>query len=307
MDLFSSRLFPVLLPPLTGFCVGTLSGFYGVGGGWLITPVLNIFGLSMGTAIGTSLLHITVVSLFGSLRHWKMKNLDPRTGLLTGGPAVGGVYAGRALVIALEEAGRADTAIRVAYIVFLLGVGVYMMFERGARRDKIHKGLRLPGPAIEIPGEDGRPVKVPVILLMVIGLGVGFLSAAMGVGGGFVLLPLLIYAAGFPVGRAVGTSLFSVLIMGATGGAVYGIAGRLSWRVLLFMSGPGILGVYLGSAGAGRAHGEKTKKLFAYTLLAGACAVLFKQSGLDRVSSVFVITVMVISTVLIFIVSLRHK
>jgi uncharacterized membrane protein YfcA len=122
----SFHLSPALLL-LAGFCVGTMSSFFGVGGGWLITPILHILGLPTPYAIGTSLVYIVITSVLGTVRHRKLKNVNFLIGIIIGLSSIGGILIGRQLILFLEPHGSVDTLVRILYMVFLSGTGIYML------------------------------------------------------------------------------------------------------------------------------------------------------------------------------------
>jgi len=285
---------------IMGFCVGTLSSFFGVGGGWLVTPMLNILGLPMPYAIGSSLVYIIVVSLFGTLRHRKLRNVNYVVGLIIGITAFGGIVLGKKLIFFLEAHGNVDTWVRVLYMVMLTAIGVYMLFEARGKEGATQTGERffVLKPAIIIHFE-GKSIPVSVPIVSIVGIALGFLSSAMGVGGGFVLLPLLIYVVKLPVHLSIGTSLFTVLIAGMQGAAVYIRAGRVDWRTLVFLIAPTIIGTFVGAAATKKVDPQKIKALFSGTVLVGVAAIFFRQVDFGILSIIALITAALGSTMTI--------
>jgi uncharacterized membrane protein YfcA len=291
-----------------GFCVGTMSSFFGVGGGWLVTPMLNILGLPMPYAIGSSLLYIIVASLFGTLRHRKLQNVNYVVGLIIGITAFGGILLGKKLILFLEAQGNVDTWVRVLYMVLLTVIGVYMLFEKRGRESRKISGEHSPflKPVLLIRFE-GEPIPLSVPLVVVVGIALGFLSSTMGVGGGFVLLPLLIYVVRLPVRLSIGTSLFTVLIAGIQGATVYILAGRVDWRALAFLIVTTIIGTFVGAAATKKVDPQKIKALFAGTVLLGVVAILFRQLEFGTLSNIAIITTALGSTAAIIVYAYVKK
>ena len=310
MAFFSSafHISPFLLL-IIGFCGGTMSAFYGIGGGWLITPVLNILGLPMPYAIGTSLVYILITSIFGTIRHSKLKNISFIIGIIIGVSALGGILIGKRIILYLERQGSVDTYVRILYIFFLSAVGTYMLFEKkhnykSAQNTK--KRLIIP-PVLHIRNNVNQVINISLITMLLIGFFIGFLQSTMGIGGGFVLLPILIYFLKFPVTLSIGTSLFSVLIVGFQGAAVYIVLHKIDWRSILYMIFTTIIGTYLGSSATKRINPDKIKILFAITVLCGAFAVLFKQLDFRLISNIVIFSVAIFSTLAIIYSSFIKK
>jgi uncharacterized membrane protein YfcA len=290
---------PILLL-IIGFCIGTMSSFYGVGGGWLITPVLNILGLPMPYAIGSSLLLIMITSIFGTIRHRKLKNVSFSVGIIIGVTSLGGILIGKRLIMFLETAGAADVYVRILYMFFLSSIGGLMLFENMRKGQSLDMKMRVGFPPfLRVPRDETEDIPVSIPFLFFTGIGVGFLNSTMGVGGGFVLLPILIYLFKLPVTLSVGTSLFTILITGVQGATVYVLARRVNWMSVLFMTVTTIVGTFIGSSATKKVNPEKIKLLFALTLLSGVFAVLFKQIELTYFSKIIVFSIALLSTMVI--------
>ena len=135
MDIFNITLpvagieFNVLLLIVIGFCVGVLGGFFGVGGAWIVTPALNIFGFHMAYAIGTDLAHIFGKSIVATKKHSKMGNVDWKLGLISIIASVIGVELGSQIIMILEKTGDVGSIVRWSYIILLLGLSAFMMYD----------------------------------------------------------------------------------------------------------------------------------------------------------------------------------
>lgn len=224
LDIF----FPIARMPISVFsilglggAVGLLSGLFGVGGGFLMTPLLMMLGVPPAVAVASDTNQIVAASTSGALAHSKNKNVDFKLGfiILTGG-LIGGSL-GTLLVKMLRSLGNFDFVLMVAYVVMLLVVGTFMFIESVSTLKRSRAGVvavsnvlpeklllnRLPGRMyFEVSG-----IESSVISLFGLGAVIGVLSALMGVGGGFIMLPVMIYLIGMPTHKAVGTSIFVVI------------------------------------------------------------------------------------------------
>ena len=205
-----------------GGVVGLLSGLFGVGGGFLVTPLLMLLGVSPLVAAASGSAAIVAAAVTGTLEHSRAGTVDYKMGLtLFAGGSVGSV-AGVALLHWLNRLGPANTVIRVLYVVMLGGVGAFMLVEsiRTWRRG-IYMSERRFEPIPRRRWVDSLPLRVPfprsdieVSVLLPIALGVlaGMLAALMGVGGGFVMVPLMLYVLRMRMHVVAGTSLLQVLL-----------------------------------------------------------------------------------------------
>lgn len=222
MDIF----FPIARMPISivsilglGGIVGLLSGLFGVGGGFLLTPLLMMLGIPPAVAVASDTNQIVAASASGTLAHAKNKNVDFKLGfiMLIGG-LVGGSL-GTLLVSFLRSMGNFDFVLKSAYVVMLLFVGTFMFIESiNSLRKKEDAGSKKPSAVKRFMNR--MPLKMhfavsgiesSAIVLFAIGLLVGVLAALMGVGGGFIMLPIMIYLIGMPTHNAVGTSIFVII------------------------------------------------------------------------------------------------
>jgi uncharacterized membrane protein YfcA len=185
-----------------GACVGLLGGFFGFGGGWIITPCLNIFGMGMSMAVGTGFGYIMGMSMISTYKHRRHGNLELRLGLVIGLTMMVGVHLGKMLIIALDKGGQTEPIVRVLYIVLLLGLGIYMLKDALTVHEEDSKsGAKAPlqkfcrKPLVYLPKSD---LSISLWPLLGIGLVTGFLAGLLGVGGGFMLVPSMVYLIGVP-------------------------------------------------------------------------------------------------------------
>jgi uncharacterized membrane protein YfcA len=289
----AQREFSAALLLLLGLCVGILGGFFGVGGAWIVTPALNIFGFDMSFAIGTDLAHIFGKSIIATKKHSRMGNVDYRLGFLSLVGSVVGVEAGAQSIMALERGGSVGPVVRWVYMVLLFGLGIYMLYDyiRATKRpaavvttgapaapstlsQRVH-ALKIP-PMISLPTSGIDQVSVFVVIF-IFAL-TGFLSGFLGVGGGFILLPSLIYLIGCPTAVAVGTSLLCVLFMGGYGCFSYAMKGRTELVAAVVMLGGAAVGAQIGVLATRFVRGYGIRLLFAVMILLAGLSVSLKQA-----------------------------
>jgi uncharacterized protein len=213
----------ICLPLLIGVgaLIGFLSGLLGVGGGFLLTPILMMIGIPPTVAAASDSCQIMAASSSGVGAHFRQGNVDIKLGsvLLIGGIAGGAI--GVRVIHVLRALGSADFVITLAYIVVLGGVGGYMFFEslgalrRGALVPKAGHARGGMGAFVNrLPWRMSFPhsrVEHSVLVPLFLAVLVGVLSAIMGVGGGFIIVPIMVYLLGMPMHVAVGTSLYQIL------------------------------------------------------------------------------------------------
>ncbi len=202
-----------------GAAVGFLSGMFGVGGGFLLTPLLILIGVPSTVAAASAANQIAAVSASAALLHSQKGNVDFRIGGLGSLGSLAGALMGVWSVRALHESGSADFAIRFGYVVLLGSLGIFMARESfRALRGGLKRGSsQIVLPAILARWRSSWPLQVPLgegsvsaLLPVAIGVVVGLLAALLGVGGGFLMVPAMVYLLGMPVLMVVGTSLFQI-------------------------------------------------------------------------------------------------
>jgi len=302
LDMFNIYLpvagieFNVLILLAIGFAVGVLGGFFGVGGAWVVTPALNIFGFPMAYAIGTDLAHIFGKSIVATKKHGKMGNVDVKLGLYSIVGSVIGVEIGARNVMWLTGKGMAGPVIRYAYMVLLFGLGIFMLYDYFTK-DKKQSAQE----TADMGGGPGTPSKskwnlppmitfptsgVTVSLWTVLGVFflTGWLSGFLGVGGGFIRMPALIYLIGCPTAIAIGTDLFSVVFTGAYGCFTYAIKGRVEIFAALIMLVGAAVGAQIGVTAVKYIHGYGIRLLFAIMIIMAGCSVALKQFNMTTLA-----------------------
>ena len=203
--------------------VGFLSGLFGVGGGFLLTPLLMIIGITPAVAAATDANQIVAASTSGAYAHYKSGNVDLKMGIVLFAGSLAGGAAGVQLVKVLIEAGNAEFWIKLCFVVFLGGIGTFMFVES-------LRALRRPGSGAKTASAKTTAfqawvsrwplqttfsisgVRTSFIAPVLLGLLVGLLAALMGVGGGFIMVPALVYLMGMRMIMVIGTGLFQILL-----------------------------------------------------------------------------------------------
>jgi hypothetical protein len=275
-----------------GFSVGVLGGFFGVGGAWVVTPALNIFGFPMSYAIGTDLAHIFGKSIVATAKHGKMGNVDMKMGLISIIGSVIGVELGAQCIMWLTARGMAEFVVRYSYMVLLFGLGFYMLYDYFTKQRRLARHAaqqQLPTSALaprrrlrDLPPLIRFPVSGVTISLwtiLAVFLFTGWLSGFLGVGGGFIRMPALIYLIGCPTAVAVGTDLFSVVFSGAYGCFTYAVKGQVEIIAALVMLLGAAVGAQIGVTAVKYIHGYGIRLLFAVMILLAGGSVMLMQMG----------------------------
>ncbi len=264
-----------------GGMVGILSGMFGVGGGFLMTPLLFFIGIPPAVAVATEANQIVASSFSGVLAHLRRRAVDFRMGtvLLIGGLI--GAALGVQLFNALKAIGQVDLLVRLSYVVFLGVIGSLMFVESLNAIRKTRSGA--PPKRKKHTWIHALPFKmkfrtsglyISVIPPLVIGLAVGVLAAIMGVGGGFIMVPAMIYLLGMPTKVVVGTSLFQIIFVTAFTTLLHATTNYTVDMVLavLLLVG-GVIGAQIGTQFGARLRAEQLRILLAVLVL-GVCGKL---------------------------------
>ncbi|MFV0368391.1 MAG: sulfite exporter TauE/SafE family protein [Hyphomicrobiaceae bacterium] len=261
-----------------GAAVGFLSGMFGVGGGFLMTPLLIFSGIPAAVAVGTEAAQIVASSVSGAIAQYRRNNVDIKMGvvLLSGG--IVGSTIGVQVVKILRELGQFELFVKLSYVTFLGIIGTLMLIEALNTIRKTRGGVKI---SARRPGQHswihGLPFKmrfhrsklyISAIPPLMIGAFVGFLGAIMGVGGGFVMVPAMIYLLRVPTNVVVGTSLFQILFVTAATTIMHATQNQTVDIVLalLLMIG-GVIGAQLGAVAGEKLKGEQLRALLAGLVL----------------------------------------
>ena len=268
-----------------GGAVGFLSGMFGVGGGFLMTPLLIFVGIPPAVAVASEANQIVAASLSGGIAHWRRGTVDFKMGavMLVGGTL--GSTAGIFLFRTLREIGQVDLVVALAYVIFLGVVGALMAIESGRAIIRERTGARVRRKAHRHTWMHGLPFKVrfhksklyiSAIPPVLIGFVVGLLAAIMGVGGGFIMIPAMIYLLGMPTAMVFGTSLFQIFFVTANVTILHAISNKTVDVTLAFLLILGaVIGAQFGARFSARLKGEQLRGLLALMVLAVCGRLVF--------------------------------
>lgn len=267
-----------------GTAVGFLSGMFGIGGGFLITPLLMLMGIPAAIAVATGANQVVASSVSGTLSQWRRGNVDFLMGtvLLAGG--VVGAFIGVQIVRLLRETGYIDLTIALLYTVFLGSIGIIMLTESLSAMHRARGGKPV---SARRPGQHswvhGLPLKlrfqrsklyISAIPPFVIGVLVGLLSGMLGVGGGFIMVPAMIYILRMPTKVVIGTSLFQVIFVAGLTTIFHAAANQaVDLMLALVLMVGGVIGAQFGASAGQKLRGEHLRALLALLVL-GVCVRL---------------------------------
>ncbi len=265
--------------------VGMLSGMFGVGGGFLITPLLFFIGIPPAVAVATGVNQVVASSVSGVLAHLKRKTVDLKMGtvLLVGGLI--GSALGIALFRLLTNLGQIDLAVQLSYVIFLGFIGL-LMFQEGLRawlrtsrpnapRRKLHTHIWVHNLPFKMKFRTSG-LYISVIPPILVGMAVGILAAIMGVGGGFILVPAMIYLLGMPTKVVVGTSLFQIIFVAGFTTVMHAVTSRsVDILLALVLIIGGVIGAQIGTQIGLKLRAEALRVLLAVLVLAVAGKIAY--------------------------------
>ncbi len=281
----------------TGFIIGILSGLFGVGGGFLLVPLLNaVFNIPYNIAIGSSLLQMVGTSTVSTLKHRGYGHIDYRlAGFILMGSVVG-VELGARVLMHLKNLGTIninastisimDFWINIIYIILLSLVGTSMFLESRKAKKRAPRGgvvdtvfsqkiqnIKIP-PIISLP--TSKIEYISVCYLVVLGFGVGIVSGLLGIGGAFILNPALIYLIGIPTSVAIGTSLFQTIFVSGYGALTHLFKGNVNFALVACVLVGSLVGSQLGAKIHNRLRGAYIRYYFSLVIFIAIGIVLFK-------------------------------
>lgn len=269
--------------------IGFLSGLFGVGGGFLLTPLLIFTGIPPAVAVATGANQIVASSLSGVMAHFRRKTVDIKMGLVLLAGGIVGSFLGVGLFNWLKSLGQVDLLITISYVVFLGIIGSLMLVESLRAIYRARKGT---APPSRRPGSHNWVHKMPLkmrfrashlyisaIPPLIIGLLVGILASIMGVGGGFIMVPAMIYILKMPTNVVVGTSLFQIMFVTALVTILHSGQNQTVDVVLATIS---LVGGVIG-AQFGVRFSQKLKPELLRALLAGMVMLVCLKLGYDLV------------------------
>ncbi len=261
-----------------GTGVGFMSGLFGVGGGFLMTPLLVFTGIPPTVAVATTLSHVTASSISGAITQWRKRAVDfGMAGVMAIGGMAGTLF-GVWLFALMRRQGQMDLLVGLSYVVMLGSIGVIMLRESLATLKAYRSGVTISHRPVNRGWIQGLPFKmrfrqsrlyISVIPPIVLGFAVGTLSAIMGIGGGFILVPAMIYLLRMPTKVVMGTSLVQIIVVTAITTILQATSNYAVDIVLagLLVCG-GVVGAQLGVRAGAKLRGEQLRLLLALLVLA---------------------------------------
>ena len=261
-----------------GLGVGFLSGMFGVGGGFLMTPLLVFIGIPSTVAVATTLSHVTASSMSGALTQWRKRAIDfTMAGVMLAGGILG-TLCGVWLVALMRRQGQMDLIVSLTYVIMLGTIGIIMLRESLATLRAYRSGVTVSSRPVHRGWIQALPFKmrfrqsrlyISVIPPVTIGFAVGALSAVMGIGGGFIIVPAMIYILRMPTNVVMGTSLVQIIAVTAITTLLQATS---NYAVDIILAGllvvGGVVGAQLGVTVGARLRGEQLRLLLALTVLA---------------------------------------
>ncbi|HEX7967713.1 MAG TPA: sulfite exporter TauE/SafE family protein [Stellaceae bacterium] len=270
---------------ILGGAVGFLSGVFGVGGGFLLTPFLIFIGVPHAVAVASSANQLVGASVSGALAHWRRGNVDLQMGMVLLAGGLVGSAVGVWFFALLRRLGQVDLAVSLSYALLLGTLGALMLTEStramlrlrrpGGARRKLHQHIWLHGLPLKMRFRRSK-LYISALLPLALGFAVGVLSAIMGVGGGFVMVPAMIYILGMPTSVVPGTSLFQIIFVAASVTILQAVEnGTVDVVLALVLLVGGVVGAQMGTRFGQRLRGEQLRALLALIVLAVAAKLLF--------------------------------
>ena len=262
-----------------GAAVGFISGMFGIGGGFLMTPLLIFVGIAPAVAVATVASHIAASSFSGAISYWRRRAIDPALALVLLAGGIIGTALGVWLFTLLRALGQLDLTIALSYVVLL---------DHRRRADVLGRPARDPARPARRPADCARPgshgwihglplkmrfkrskIYVSVIPVVVIGFIIGFIGAVMGIGGGFILVPMLIYLLRVPTSTVIGTSMVLTLVTMVFATVLHAVTNHLVDAVLaLILMVGGVTGAQFGARAGQKMRGEHLRLLLGLLVLA---------------------------------------
>ncbi|MCP5412697.1 MAG: sulfite exporter TauE/SafE family protein [Alphaproteobacteria bacterium] len=268
-----------------GVTVGFVSGMFGIGGGFLLTPLLVFYGIPSTVAVGTTLSHVTAASVSGALAQWRRRAIDfAMAGVMLVGGLMGTAF-GVWLFAIMRRQGQMDLIVSVTYVLLLGSVGTIMLREslsslRAARsgetpRVRTVNRVWMAGLPFKMRFRQSR-LYISVLPPMGIGFTIGMLGAIMGIGGGFIMIPAMIYLLRMPTNVVVGTSMTQIMTITAITTL---LQATNNYAVDIVLGGlliiGGVIGAQLGVRVAGKLRGEQLRLLLAIVVLTVCAGLLW--------------------------------
>jgi len=277
--------------------VGVIGGFFGMGGAWMVTPGLNILGFPMAFAIGTDIAHIAGKSLISTMRHGKFGNVDYKLGMVMLVGTIVGFEVGAQMVMWLERIGKVDAYVRYLYLV-LLTLIAWMVFADVAKKRRKDRAAAAAGQEVDKLStgiewhKTLHKIKIPPMMTfkeaqitcsawlpIFVSFATGWMAGILGIGGGLIRMPALIYMVGCPTHVAVGTDLFEVMISGLYGAGTYTYKGRTELMAVLIMLCGAAVGAQFGTVATKYIKGYGIRIAFGICVIGCFLSIVLKLAA----------------------------
>jgi len=280
---------------ILGFGVGIIGSFFGMGGGWMVTPGLNILGFPMAFAIGTDVSHMAGNSIISTMRHARFGNVDYKLGVIMVVGTVTGFEVGAQMIMWLERIGKVDLIVRGGYLVLLMLIA-WLVFTDISRKRRMDPDIKTSAARPQAPSSGGiqwyrtlHKLNIPPMvrfdkagircsawLPVLVSFFTGLLAGTLGIGGGLIRMPALIYLVGVPTHVAVGTDLFEVVISALYGCGTYTYKGRTELVAAVIMLVGASIGAQIGSVATKYVKGYAIRAFFGIAVVGCALSIAFK-------------------------------
>jgi uncharacterized membrane protein YfcA len=289
---------------LIGFSVGVIGGFFGMGGAWMVTPGLNILGFPMAFAIGTDMAHIAGKSMISTIRHSKFGNVDYKLGIVMLVGTMVGIEIGAQIVMQLERLGIVGSVVRWVYVFFLALIAFMVFYDYAKAVSNKKKGI------VGEHGTEGitwyktlHKINIPPMmhfkragitcsawLPILVSLMTGILAGFLGIGGGLLRMPALVYLIGAPTHVSVGTDLFEVMISGLYGAFTYSMKGRIELVAVFVMLTGAAIGAQIGTVATKYSKGYGIRIAFGIAVLCCMISIILKQYKYNVASATLILS-----------------
>jgi hypothetical protein len=280
---------------ILGIGVGIIGGFFGMGGAWMVTPGLNILGFPMAFAIGTDIAHMAGKSLISTMRHGKFGNVDYKLGMIMLVGTVVGFEVGAQMIMWLERLGAVEKTVRILYLILLAFIAWMVFHDVAKRRQKQQEALKAGREVDKLATgiewhKTFHKIKIPPMihlkvagiycsawLPIIVSFLTGWLAGILGIGGGLIRMPALIYIIGCPTHVAVGTDLFEVMISGLYGAGTYTYKGRTELVAAVIMLVGASIGAQIGTVATKYIKGYGIRIAFGIAVIGCAVSIVLKM------------------------------
>lgn len=285
---------PIFLLVLVGFTVGTVGGFIGVGGGYMVTPALIVFGFPGYMASGIDMTHIAGKGVVSTVRHRQLGNIDWTMALSMVAGTMLGVELGVRLLVYFKNMGISSVVLLMTSVVVMFGLFLYTQIETQRAHRKMHEMAEKGGKiAREVqtsslptffqniplsPIVRCRTARVVVSMWVIVGVGIvtGALAGFLGVGGGFIRVPALVYLVGASTHIAVGTDLVEIVFSGGYGALRHSMEGHVDMMAVFFMISGAMFGAQFGSMATSYVRGPAIRYILSYSLILATCGAVLR-------------------------------